>query len=84
MLDARIDMAHDGRKARAAEVVARLGDRRGARHLRQQLGRLKLIGCEGDAYMAVRHDAFIGAVCIHNLPNVLRHQVRFHAVASHI
>ncbi len=84
VINARVDVTHNWREPRAAEVVARFLDRGRARHFAQKFGGLELVGRESDAHVAVGNDAFVITVGIDDLPDILRDQVRFQAIPSHV
>ena len=73
-----------GDKPRAAEAIIRLRYRRGPRHLGEQIRGVLLIWGECDPNMAIRNNAFVGAVGIDDLPNILCHQVCFDPVSRHV
>ena len=72
MIHAGVDVRHDRRKPRAAEVIARLLYRGGAGHFAKQFGGFELIGRKRDADVAVRNDALVAAVRVDDLADVLR------------
>src|ERR1035438_2330807 len=64
VINARVDVTHNRREPRAAEVVTRFLDCGRACHFAQEFGCLELVGCESDAHVAVRNDAFVITVGI--------------------
>src|ERR1022692_3127335 len=79
-----IKVSHDRREPLTAEIVGGLLDGGGTAHVADQFGGLELIRGKGDSHMAVRDDAFVVAVGVDNLADVLRDEIRLQAIARHI